>query len=106
MYLRASEDGKEKTVLQWDSSAHTFTLDKEYRGIGRREKIHIPLKEDGKNDIDLRILIDHSSLELFLSGGKYTVTNWIFPQPSSFFYDIFAEGREIFIPDMRIIELG
>jgi beta-fructofuranosidase len=106
MYLRASEDGKEKTVLQWDPSSRTFTLDKGHSGIGRPEKIHIPLKEDGKNDIDLRILIDHSSLELFLCGGKYTATNWIFPQPSSFFYDIFVEGREISIPDMRIIELG
>ncbi|MDR1419609.1 MAG: sucrose-6-phosphate hydrolase [Treponema sp.] len=106
MYLRASGDRKEKTVLSWDPSSRMFSLDKGHSGIGRPEKINIPLKEDGENDIDLRILIDRSSLELFLYGGKYTVTNWIFPQPSSFFYDIFAEGREISIPDMRIFELG
>jgi hypothetical protein len=106
MHLRSSEDGKEKTVLCWDPASRTFTLDKGHSGIGRPEKITVPLKEDGENDIDLRILIDHSSLELFIYGGKYTVTNWIFPQPSSFFYDIFAEGGEISIPAKRIFELG
>jgi beta-fructofuranosidase len=106
MYLRASADEKEKTVLQWDSSSRAFSLDKGHSGRGRREKINIPLKEDGEKDIDVQILIDHSSVELFLCGGKYSVTNWIFPRPSSLFYDIFAEGGEIAIPDMRVVELG
>jgi beta-fructofuranosidase len=106
MYLRASADGKEKTVLRWDPSCRTFSLDKGHSGIGRQEKILIPLGEDGEKGIDMRILIDRSSVELFLCGGKYTAANWIFPQPSSFFYDIFAEEGEASIPDMRIFELG
>ncbi|MDR2747971.1 MAG: glycoside hydrolase family 32 protein [Treponema sp.] len=106
MHLRASEDEKEKTVLQWDPSSRSFILDTRHSGIGRQERIDIPLAEDGEKDIDLRILMDRSSLELFLLGGKYTVTNWIFPRPSSVFYDIFAEGKETAIPDMRIFELG
>jgi beta-fructofuranosidase len=106
MRLRASADGGEKTLIQWDFLSQTLILDKRHSGTGKLEKIVIPLAEDGEGPVDVQILIDRSSLELFLCRGKYCVTNWIFPQPSSIFYDIVAEGGEIFIPDMRIIELG
>jgi beta-fructofuranosidase len=106
MTLRASADGKEKTLLRWDFLSRTLLLDKRRSGAGRPEKIVIPLAEDGKGPVDVQILIDRSSLELFLCRGKYCITNWIFPQPSSVFYDIAAEGGELVIPDMRITKLG
>jgi sucrose-6-phosphate hydrolase SacC (GH32 family) len=105
MHLRAAAGGEEKIVLQWDPPSRTFTLDGG-NGGGRPEKIAIPLGEDGGNDIDLRILVDRSSLELFFCGGKYSAASWIFPRPSSLFYDVFTGGGEIFIPDMRIAVLG
>jgi beta-fructofuranosidase len=105
IHLRASADGQEKTVLRWDFSSGTFTLDRDYGSTGRAETISIPLKDEGGEDIDAQILIDRSSVELFLCGGKYSLTSWIFPRPSSLFYDIFAEGGEISIPDMKVVEL-
>jgi beta-fructofuranosidase len=105
LWLRASGDGKEKTALRWDFASRTFTLDKDYGGTGQ-ERITIPLDGNGEGSADVQILIDRSTLELFLHGGKYSLTSWIFPRPSSLFYDIFAEGGEIFIPDMKVAELG
>ncbi|MDR0642567.1 MAG: GH32 C-terminal domain-containing protein [Treponema sp.] len=78
-------------------------MDKEQSGGGYSEKINVPWKETG--DMEIQILIDRSSVEVFLFGGKYTVTSRIYPRPSSICYDIFTEGAGLSIPDLRIIEL-
>jgi beta-fructofuranosidase len=106
MLLRGSADGTEKTLVRWDFSTRTLVVDKMHSGAGRPETITVPLGEDGEGPVDLQILIDRSSLELFLCRGKYCVTNWIFPQPSSVLYDMVAEGGGLNIPNMRIFELG
>jgi beta-fructofuranosidase len=102
--LRSSADGEEKTLLQWDFGARIFTLDTEQSGAGRRGKAAVPWQEDG--DLDVRILVDRSSVEVFLFRGGYTVTSRIYPRPSSVFCDIVTEGAGLSIPDMRIFELG
>ncbi|MDR1970634.1 MAG: glycoside hydrolase family 32 protein [Treponema sp.] len=121
MLLRASADRKERVLLQWDLSSQVFTLDKEQSGSGQgdtpkpaarkqpwaglsTEKTSIPLEEDGEKQV--HILVDRSSIEIFLCGGKFVFTNWIFPRPASVFYDLFMEGAELSIPDLKIFELG
>jgi beta-fructofuranosidase len=104
LLLRASPDRKERTLLQWDLGSRVFILDKEQSGAGRSEKITVPWGEEG--DMEVQVLIDRSSVEVFLSGGKYAVTSRIYPRPSSIHYDIFTEGTELAIAAMRIIELG
>jgi beta-fructofuranosidase len=102
--LRASADEKERTLLQWNLDSRVFVLDKTQSGIGRSEKFIVPWEEDG--DMEIQVLIDRSSIEVFLFHGKYTITSRIYPQPSSVFCDVFTEGGELSIPVMRIVELG
>ncbi|MDR2068675.1 MAG: GH32 C-terminal domain-containing protein, partial [Spirochaetaceae bacterium] len=105
LWIRASADGREKTLLQWDLGSCVFTLDKTQYGAGRSEKFIVPWeKEDG--DIETQILIDRSSIEVFLFQGKYTVTSRIYPQPSSIYYDIFTEEGGLSVPAVRIVALG
>jgi beta-fructofuranosidase len=104
LLLRASADRKERTLLQWDPGSRVFTLDKEQSGMGGSEKIRVPWEEDG--DMEVQILIDRSSVEVFLFGGKYAVTSRIYPQPSSIYYDIFTEGSGLSIRALRVMELG
>jgi beta-fructofuranosidase len=103
LLLRASGDRKERTLLQWDMGSHIFTVDKEQSGGGYSEKINVPWKET--EDMEIQILIDRSSVEVFLFSGKYTVTSRIYPRPSSIYYDIFTEGTGLSIPNLKIIEL-
>ncbi|MDR1970636.1 MAG: glycoside hydrolase family 32 protein [Treponema sp.] len=105
MLLRAAGDGKEKTVLQWDFASRIFILDKGQSGIGRPERLSVPW-EDEDGDLEVHILIDRSSVEIFLFRGRYAVTGRIYPQPSSVFYDMYMEGGELSIPDLRIIALA
>jgi beta-fructofuranosidase len=105
MLLRSSGDGKEQTLLQWDFASRVFIMDKEQSGAGRLEKFRVPW-EGGSENMDVHILIDRSSVEVFLFRGRYTITGRIYPQPASIFYDIFTEGCGISISSMRVIELG
>jgi beta-fructofuranosidase len=105
LYLRTSENQKEKTILSYDFASRTFTVDKRQSGQGKAMSVQIPHKGNDK-ELPIHILIDKSSVEFFLCGGKYTVTNRIYPHPSSVFYDIFTEGTDITIPDLDVYELG
>ena len=50
----------------------------------------LPLLDDGT--IELRLLVDRCSLEVFANDGRYTNTNLIFPDPESTGVSSFARG--------------
>jgi beta-fructofuranosidase len=105
MLIRSSGDGKEQTLLQWDFASRVFILDKTKSGAGGIEESRVSW-EEGEENMEARILIDRSSVEVFLFQGRYAVTGRIYPRPSSVFCDIFTERCGISIPSMRVVELG
>jgi beta-fructofuranosidase len=104
LYLRSSENWKERTMLSYNFNSRVFTIDKRQSGSGRPSQVTIPHR--GIEKIPVHILIDKSSVEIFLGGGKYAVTHRIYPQRSSVYYDIFTESVDIEIPDLIMYELG
>jgi beta-fructofuranosidase len=98
--LRASEDGREKAVLGYDFSTRVFSVD-----TGNSPPVRLPPAE-GEGEIPVHILIDTSSLEIFLCGGKYVFSSRIFPRPGSVFYRALAEGLDLTLPGFRAWELG
>jgi beta-fructofuranosidase len=105
LYLRASENMKEKTVLSYNFESQVFTIDKRLSGDGKPSMVQVPY--EGQNEqIPVHILIDKSSVEIFLGDGKYAITHRIYPHPSSVFYDIFTEDTDIDISCFYIYELG
>jgi beta-fructofuranosidase len=105
MHLRASENRKEKTLFSYDFASGIFTVDRRQSGEGKGTLIHVQ-NQCGGAEIPVQILIDTSSVEFFLCGGRYTITNRIYPHPSSVCYDMFSGGIDLVIPDLSIFELG
>jgi beta-fructofuranosidase len=105
MYLRASENRAEKAVFSYDFASGIFTMDKQQSGAGDAKIIQIPHVSGGEA-IPVHILIDRSSIEFFLCGGKYAVSNRIYPEPSSICYDMFIRGSDITISDLSVFELS
>jgi beta-fructofuranosidase len=105
MYLRASENRKEKTMFSYDFASGVFTVDRRQSGEGKGTLMHIP-NRCGDAEIPVQILIDTSSVEFFLCGGRYTVTSRIYPQQSSVYYDMNTSGIGLSIPDFTVFELG
>jgi beta-fructofuranosidase len=102
LYLRASENRQEKTLLEYNFESRIFIINKRQAGLGKADYKKIFITKDEIPTV--HILVDKSSVEFFLSGRA--VSCRIYPEPSSLFYDIFIDGDDILIPDLRIYELG
>ncbi len=73
-------DGKNNEfIFDRRKSGKTDLKDNFAQGVQKMPLSNLP---DG--EIDVRILLDHSSIEIFINGGQYVMTNQIFPNE---FYD-------------------
>ncbi|MNR92205.1 Levanase precursor [compost metagenome] len=81
-----SNDVNDSLVINYDAKQKTFSIDRRHSGIVDFEKTfgkdihktHIP--NITSNTIDYQIILDWSSVEIFLNGGVYSFTEQIFPQ--------------------------
>lgn len=92
--LRTGND--EKTVLRYDVSEETLTLDRTQSGQvdfhADFPGVHVaPLPLDN-GQVELHVFIDWSSVEVFAHDGVVAISDKIFPQPDSEGVEVFVEG--------------
>jgi levanase len=56
--------------------------------------------------VELHILVDRSSVEVFADGGRVVFTNQIFPDPASQGVELFAEGGAVQIVSLAAYRLA
>ena len=61
------------------------------------------IPEDKK--IEFKIIIDRSSIEIYLDEGKYCISSTFFPDPEAKFYELLTRGGEIIVDQMRVYPL-
>ena len=78
----------EVVVLSADSSSETFTLDRtnsgktDFQADFANRTHQMPFKLSPQHEVEYRILVDHSSIEVFINKGQYVMTSQIFPNES------------------------
>jgi len=92
LLLRASEDGREQTVLAYDAAAGEVTFDRTLSGAGKQGISAYRLRRDASNTLELRVFLDRSTLELFVNDGEAAMTGFVFPAPDSRGVRHFAKG--------------
>ena len=83
--LRFSNLHNEEVILELDGSTSTFVLDRTNSGKtdfqpdfgGIVQRMPVPELPDQENEF--RILLDWSSIEIFINGGQYVMTAQLFP---------------------------
>jgi fructan beta-fructosidase len=97
-----SNDVKDSLVLNYDAKKQTFVIDRRHSGKVNfeksfGEKTHsTPTPNLISKNIHFQIILDWSSIEIFLNGGVYTFTEQIFPnQPYTNLTIQSAEKQEI-----------
>lgn len=97
-----SNEVKDSLTIQYDAKLKTFSVDRRYSGIVKFEKsfgqqIHnTSVPNIVTNTIDYQIVLDWSSIEIFLNGGVYSFTEQIFPnQPYTKLTITSKENHEI-----------
>lgn len=89
-------DGQE-TVIGYDTATQELYVDRtrsgdvsfhpQFAGVSRA-----PLAMPASGRLKLRILLDHSSVEVFADGGRRVITDQVFPGANSDRVQLFAEG--------------
>jgi fructan beta-fructosidase len=97
-----SNDANDLLVLHYDAQNQTFAIDRTHSGKvdfekSFGEKIHTtPTPNLITKNIDFQIIMDWSSIEIFLNGGVYSFTEQIFPnQPYTKLTIQSVESQEI-----------
>ncbi len=83
-----SNESKDSLTIEYNAKQKSFSVDRRHSGIVNFEKsfgqqIHqTSVPHIVSNTIDFQIILDWSSIEIFLNGGVYCFTEQIFPTKS------------------------
>lgn len=106
--LRVRVGAGEQTTVAYDVAGGVLTIDRGrsgWTGPGfARPQAHPLPPRDGV--VELHLLVDSSSLELFADGGRVVFTNQIFPAPDSQGVELFAEGGPARLVSLEAYQLG
>lgn len=96
LVLRTGTDGHEGTRLTYDTAGQTLTLDRSGSGVTNFSEafslehvVPLPLRD---GSLDLTILVDRSSVEVFADGGRRVITDIVLPPTDDTCLALFAEG--------------
>ncbi|WP_394743147.1 glycoside hydrolase family 32 protein [Natronococcus roseus] len=99
-----SEDVPQLVFQRTDSSIDGPADD--FFDEGQEDATSMPLEPREDGTIELRILVDRSSVEIFANDGQRVMTNQIFPDWSSTGLSLFAERGAARLKEMRVYDLA
>lgn len=90
--LRINEQRNEETLLTYQVAEETLVFDRNQsgKGPGGVRKAPVSLKE---NQLQLRVFIDHSSIEVFAQRGEKVMTARIYPGEEAKGISFFVDGE-------------
>ncbi|MEM8928273.1 MAG: glycoside hydrolase family 32 protein [Bacteroidota bacterium] len=98
----------EKTVLILDTASSLLMLDRTASGMTDfnyefGNKLHYAAMKNVPGDLDFSIYLDRSSIEVFVNGGEYAMTDQLFPsQPYTQLSIENISSKELQIKDLKI----
>jgi len=109
IWLRASPDGSEATILRYDTDTDTLTLDRSRSALAGevwRDSHHCLLPLTVGEPLHLRIFLDGSLIEVF-ANQRRSITSRIYPsRPDSLGVALLAEGGRAEVVALRAWEMA
>ena len=109
--LHVLQSEAERTTLRYDVARQELTLDRTQSGnvsfnplfASTLETVRVPLQN---GQLQLRLLVDKSVVEVFAQGGETTLTDLVFPRQHSGRISLAAEGGTAQITALRLTDLS
>ena len=60
---------------------------------------------DGLNKVDIEILVDRSSIEIFVDGGRYSISSSFIPAQDKLRCELYTIGGEIVVDYLEVNSL-
>lgn len=100
----------QETVVGYDATTGEVYLDRTKSGTIPNDSFpsidRAPVTPAADGLIHLRVLVDHSSVEVFANDGAAVITDAVYPDASSTGVSLFAENGRARFPQLTIHELG
>lgn len=98
-----------ETVVYYDKEEGVLAIDRSKSGLeitGREDNVTVRKLDIGHPEsIDLEFLLDVSSLEVFIDGGRHVMTANVYPDPEDTEVLFFAEGGQAGFRDVEKFEI-
>ena len=98
-----------ETVIGYDASKHQLFVDGTNSGDGKinQDKLRqTAAVMDPKGKIQLKILFDKSSLEVFINNGEKVLTTYLYPAKGADVISAFSEGGKTVISSLKFWNLS
>lgn len=97
----------DQTIIGYDTKAQTLYLDRTQSGqtgfsTAFPGRYTAPLTPGANGEVNLRILIDWSSVEVFGQNGQVLLTAQVFPAPTSNGINLFATGGTALVESLSV----
>lgn len=110
LVLRTSDDGAQGTPLTYDTASGRLILDRTSSGdvsfnstFASVETAPVALDSDGR--LRLEVYVDNASVQAFAQSGSTTITDQIFPDPSSVGISLISTGGSAEVERLTITPL-
>jgi sucrose-6-phosphate hydrolase SacC (GH32 family) len=106
--LRVRVGATEQTTVGYNLAKGVLEVDRSYSGQQAPgfAAAQVLTLSPRAGIVDLHILVDRSSVEVFADGGRVVFTNQIFPDPASQGIELFAEGGAVQIVSLTAYRLA
>ena len=107
--FRLYNDKGEEVDMQYDMKDKKFSMDRRKSGdVGFNENFPMltwTAIESGKDELKLRLFVDKSSVEAFGDGGRFVMTNQVFPSEPYTHIDFYSKGGAYKVDSFVIYKL-
>ena len=107
--FRLYNDKGEEVDMQYDMKEKKFSMDRRKSGeVGFNENFPMltwTTIESGKDELKLRLFVDKSSVEAFGDGGRFVMTNQVFPSEPYNHIDFYSKGGAYKVDSFVIYKL-
>ena len=106
-----SNPAGEKVVMTYDPKAGTLACDRRESGVTDFSRDFpavtvAPTFATTKGKLDLRVFVDRSSVEVFGNGGRFAMTNLVFPGTPYTTLTVSAAGGKARIDDLKVYSIN
>ena len=107
--FRLYNDKGEEVDMQYDMKEKKFSMDRRKSGdVGFNDNFPMltwTAIESGKDELKLRLFVDKSSVEAFVDGGRFVMTNQVFPSEPYTHIDFYSKGGAYKVDSFVIYKL-
>ena len=107
--FRLYNDKGEEVDMQYDMKEKKFSMDRRKSGeVGFNENFPMltwTTIESGKDELKLRLFVDKSSVKAFGDGGRFVMTNQVFPSEPYTHIDFYSKGGAYKVDSFVIYKL-